>query len=501
MAIMHRPHSLTRIVATLLAITVAGGAMFSGAATATALQVDEPDTDVREIDGCTTILESGTYTLTEDIENSSAPVCIDIQADNVVFDGNGHTVDGNLTRADIENASQGPAPRTRVGVGVNVRTETRVGNVTVRNVTVTDWYHGVLSENVTGGLTESVTASGNGGGIIYDNSSQVTVRDSVSTDNVILGVIVDSRAGVPNADNAILNNTAANNGAFGAAIFLSNNSRVANNTLTESTFAGLLAIGTTNTTVANNTMSGNGLVGILVEGVPTPALNQTEVPTDAPEPRSPVAPPRPEDNRLVDNDVSGNSFAGLALINATGNTVVGTNVSGTQGTAPFPVPVPGAAVVADGSSDNRFVDVTAQNLGTNATAYAATNESTNTVTNLTTDTGTVSFESTDASVGPASDVPATPEGQVLAGAAVNTVGDGPNASLRISFRYEEEDLNGTAGEVDLNLYRFDASTDNGTWVPVEDGFVLNTTENTISGRVSEFGIVAPLVEQERTNTP
>ena len=74
-----------------------------------------------EIDSCATISESGTYTLTEGIENSSNEVCIRLEAIDVTIDGNGHTIDG----VDTEETK-----------GIELARGST--DATIRDVTVTD---------------------------------------------------------------------------------------------------------------------------------------------------------------------------------------------------------------------------------------------------------------------------------------------------------------------------------------------------------------------------
>lgn len=78
-----------------------------------------------EISGCATLDQPGeTYLLTADIIDSSTSVCINIAADNVTFDCQGHTVDGD----DV------------AGYGIQLyRAVNTTTNVTIQNCTVSDW--------------------------------------------------------------------------------------------------------------------------------------------------------------------------------------------------------------------------------------------------------------------------------------------------------------------------------------------------------------------------
>ena len=180
------PNRRTVISAVVLAAVCLLGAGPASAGGAQATQAATP------IDSCTTIDDPGQYVLTQDIENSSAAVCIDIQSDNVTFDGGGNLVEGNLSRDAIESAANGTAPGTRVGVGVNVAPDERVSNVTVRNVTTTNWFHGVRSENVSNGTTSNVTAQSNGAGLVVENRSNGNrITASEASGNAVDGVAIN----------------------------------------------------------------------------------------------------------------------------------------------------------------------------------------------------------------------------------------------------------------------------------------------------------------------
>lgn len=137
---------------------------------------------VQDIDGSTTITEPGTYTLTTDIEQGEgtrlSETCIRIEADDVVLDGAGHTVDG-----------WGTSDTTGIGVyGWATRR-----NVTIKNLTVTDWNRGVFFANVQNGRVRNVEAANNSYGISFEN-----VRDSAlegtTTRNNLIGIALDQRS-------------------------------------------------------------------------------------------------------------------------------------------------------------------------------------------------------------------------------------------------------------------------------------------------------------------
>ena len=128
-----------------------------------------PD-DATRIDSCTTISEPGAYVLTTDLKDNKktrlSESCIRIVADDVIFSGGGHVVDGkgiSDTRGVTANGT----------------------NVTVVNVVVSDWNRGVYFRNVSDGEVRNVTASGNAYGIDLDGTSGVAVVNNDVSSNLI----------------------------------------------------------------------------------------------------------------------------------------------------------------------------------------------------------------------------------------------------------------------------------------------------------------------------
>ncbi len=86
------------------------------------------------INGCRELNESGTiYVLQKDIIDSSANVCFDVTADNVILDCDGHLVDG-------------VGSDDTYGVRVYRSSDTNT-HFTLRNCRISDWDYGVYLEN------------------------------------------------------------------------------------------------------------------------------------------------------------------------------------------------------------------------------------------------------------------------------------------------------------------------------------------------------------------
>jgi parallel beta-helix repeat protein len=183
---------ITVIVVALVAVVVATA--FAG------LQIGGPDpgaNGTRSIDACSVISDPGAYELTGNLENRDANACVRITASNVTFEGNGNRIDG------VSAFGSG-------GVIVG-GTDRNTTNVTVSNLTVTDWDDGVRYLNVTGGTVDTVTSANNRVGLAVLNGTGTEITNSTAAANDVYGVSIarDTRRTV------LTNNTARANTLFG----------------------------------------------------------------------------------------------------------------------------------------------------------------------------------------------------------------------------------------------------------------------------------------------
>lgn len=198
---------------------------------------------VTQINGCTAISEPGTYELTADVVNSTVErterlACIKINSSDVVLDGNGHTLDGT-DQSDVQ--------------GVLVRHDGKdLTNITVRDLTVTDWRNGIeFSEN---------------GGVPFPkDTTDVRVENTTAQSNVGNGINFRGEAVVRNID--LIDNRVRSNGDSGIefvgetaeTILLADNVATANGDRGIEAFAD-------NVTLRANTMVNNSGQGIRVGG-------------------------------------------------------------------------------------------------------------------------------------------------------------------------------------------------------------------------------------------
>ncbi|WP_458208903.1 NosD domain-containing protein [Haladaptatus sp. NG-SE-30] len=239
--------------------------------------------NVSEIDSCTTIDEPGRYELTADIRDSSANKCIRIASSNVVFSGNGHSIDGT-----------GAFGTGGVLVG---SFDASISNVTVRNVNVTDWDDGIRYIHVVNGTVTNTVTANNRVGLTLLSSNQTTVVNNTATKNAVYGISLQETS----HHNAVANNTATANSLFGIHLVRSGvrNNTIASNAASKNEY-GIVLIGANANTVINNSATANRIAGIWLSEA--------------------------DDNRLSNNTVS-NRFYGLYLGDQSNRNRLSTNTA------------------------------------------------------------------------------------------------------------------------------------------------------------------------------
>jgi hypothetical protein len=216
-----------------------------------------------QVDSCTTIDESnapadGLVELNSSIIDSNQTTCFEISADDIVFDGMGNTVDSNASANDF---------------GFNVFNGTQtLTNVTVRNVTVTDWFRGIqvtdaatVRNTELSNVAQDIRIASGSGALIEDNVMESAMRVSASSavirDNEITGEEVNFFG---TSDNLFVNNTVTNgNGVWFTAG--SNNNTVRDSEITGNT-VGLRFYRDDNTDRVLNTNLDNNDVAVSIEG-------------------------------------------------------------------------------------------------------------------------------------------------------------------------------------------------------------------------------------------
>ena len=249
-----------------------------------------------DVAGCTVISSSGYYELITDIVNSSLPECIKINASDVVFDGNGHVIDGTGMSGSK---------------GVYVTgTTIQITNVTVRNLVVTDWGgdvgSGIYFHFVKNGEISNVTALNNVHGIEFWNADYITMTSNNASDNSGNGFVLNYGSD----HNIIDNNTILNNDYCGIYLVSSTNWITRSNTLTNNTILknegfGIQIKDSDDNTVASNNISDN-YIGLYIYDTKGT---------------------RGQFNKIIENEINLNDYYGVFLDQVDWNTLTDNKIN------------------------------------------------------------------------------------------------------------------------------------------------------------------------------
>ncbi|WP_157533249.1 right-handed parallel beta-helix repeat-containing protein, partial [Haloferax profundi] len=228
-----------RLVAVILTFCVLTSGVVGVVSVSTPVAAASQSTSVST---CTTISQPGVYDITANLTNSSAS-CLDIESDDVVLNGNGHTITGNGS-----------------GVGIAVGNGTAISNVTVRNVTVDTWRTGVRLNNTDESTLDSVTST---------NASLLGMQIALGSDR-----------------NEIVESTVGGSPSVGFAVTASNETVIRNSSVSDTAISALYTNGSSTTTQAYNLSIGNStsssrvdIVGtdVDVQTVSSPPVDPTDV--------------------------------------------------------------------------------------------------------------------------------------------------------------------------------------------------------------------------------
>ncbi|MDZ7687925.1 MAG: right-handed parallel beta-helix repeat-containing protein [Halobacteriales archaeon] len=251
----------------------------------------------QSVTGCDVLDAPGTYQLDNDIDDATNTTCIDITSSNVDFDGQGNLVDG---------VDSGGTTGIRV-----MNTSQTLTNVTVRDVTVTDWGRaGVEYRQADNGLIRRVSADSNTGqGVRLNRSEGNTVRGNNANLNGGDGILL-----VSSDDNEILNNNASANDDDSINLIDSDTNEVTGNNVSASGDDGILFASSSRNNIEDNEVNSNGNEGIELtkSTAADEAFNFTAV---------------SRRNTIVGNNVNLNGDNGIELDNFANNNTVRDNTA------------------------------------------------------------------------------------------------------------------------------------------------------------------------------
>lgn len=185
-----------------------------------------------------TITAPGTYELGQNFNNFKGPVAIDVQASDVVIDGQGFKLDG------VDNANS---------IGIRVSSYMKNGimykptKVTIDNVKVSDFANGVLYYQTQGGVVSGNMFTSNANAVIFQvvKNSKILDNDFAGNGN---GVLLWTTTTTAVNDNEFSKDSIA-----GITVgFGSSATNILRNTFNSDMLAILLNSGSTTATIKNN---------------------------------------------------------------------------------------------------------------------------------------------------------------------------------------------------------------------------------------------------------
>jgi parallel beta-helix repeat protein len=180
-----------------------------------------------------------TYTLTGNITVDNFPGALLVGRDNIVVDGDGYAVTGG-----------GIVGSRGIALG-------SMSNVTVRNMTVNNFYYGISLYFSSGNTLSGNKIANNNHGIWLDSSSGSSLSGNNIANNVYRGIDL-----VNSSSNTLSGNNVTANGGYGIGLYLSSSNIISGNTFANN---GLSVYLSYQNSVENNTVNGRPLV--YLEGV------------------------------------------------------------------------------------------------------------------------------------------------------------------------------------------------------------------------------------------
>ncbi|WP_276302357.1 right-handed parallel beta-helix repeat-containing protein [Halorussus lipolyticus] len=196
------------------------------------------------IDACTTISDPGRYAVTADLRNVSAGQCIRIRASDVAIEGGGHLVEGT-----------GAFGTAGIAVGAWGRS---VSNVTIRNLTVSEWDDAVRLTEANRGALANVTATESRVGVRFYSASGNHLDGVRATDNAVHGLSLADDSDGNRAENV----TATGNALFGVHFGADSSGNAIWNVTARRNEYGVVAVGADRNRVVGGSATGNRLAGV-----------------------------------------------------------------------------------------------------------------------------------------------------------------------------------------------------------------------------------------------
>ncbi|MEM1544641.1 MAG: DUF2341 domain-containing protein [Candidatus Bathyarchaeia archaeon] len=198
--------------------------------------IGEEEKSLNFLTSCSVLDQEGaTYYLTQDIIDFPGIVCMDITANNVVLDCQGHTIDG-VSEIDT--------------YGIYIyRDSAQNTNITVKNCVVTDWWYGIYLGYAQNNTLINNTVNSHKAGFLVDFSSY----------NILINNTAHSYYGFVlhfSSYNTLINNT-ANSNSEGFSLLESSYNTLINNTANSNSVDGFWLFESSYNILINNTANSN----------------------------------------------------------------------------------------------------------------------------------------------------------------------------------------------------------------------------------------------------
>ncbi|MBW6462262.1 MAG: DUF2341 domain-containing protein, partial [DPANN group archaeon] len=205
-----------------------------------------------DIDSCKTLdLAGATYTLITDIIDSFSDLCMNISANDVTLDCQGHTIDAVGVAGDI-------------GIGV-IRSSSTDTNVTIKNCIITDWNNmafGIQLKNANNNTVKNITANSNWRAIYLNEYSSYNHFSNISLNSNSIGFYLAINTGY----NQITDITSELSSSWGIMLDGSDNNNITDAVINASGEYGIRISSADNNTISNMIISNSGTNGIDVVG-------------------------------------------------------------------------------------------------------------------------------------------------------------------------------------------------------------------------------------------
>ncbi|MEM7815482.1 MAG: NosD domain-containing protein, partial [Candidatus Aenigmatarchaeota archaeon] len=212
------------------------------------------------LSGCGILNETGkTYSLIANITNWVG-TCMNVSADNITLDCQGHTIDGDDSGEGSGIVNFGYDGITITGClvsdffsGIHLSNATENANI-FNNTLTSNTNYGIMVSGSSNNVISNNTFTYNERGIRLMHSRNITIEKNVANLNYLAGISTYNST----SNNLTLNN-ASLNGEIGIEFSLSHNNTLTNNTVNSNSFYGIYLSSSSNNTFTNNTAQNNTL--------------------------------------------------------------------------------------------------------------------------------------------------------------------------------------------------------------------------------------------------